>query len=298
MDPITHSLAGTVFFNLGFKRKFTLLVIIISSLAPDFDYITRLWGADVFLRYHRGITHGVFALIVVPVIIGLLFGYRKGFFYYTIISFFAYAIHLFLDLTNQYGTRILSPFDWEQYSLDLIFIIDPYVTLGFLFSLILLKLMKRKATVIAFITFILLFCYTGARYYLHGETEKFLREKVDAKIYKLCPLPNDFLRWWFIVKSGDKIQVGFADLFTQRICIQETYIRDESNPFIENSKNTRVVKNFLYFARFPYAEVKKDSEKITVIWRELSFSFRAGENFVAKVIYDMDGNELGSFFKF
>ncbi len=298
MDPVTHSLAGTAFYSLGFKRKLALLVIIISSIAPDFDYITRLWGADVFLRYHRGITHGVLALIVVPVIIGLIFGYKKGFLYYTTISFFAYAIHLLMDFTNQYGTRILSPFDWEQYSLDLIFIIDPYITIGLLLSFVLTKVMKRKALSIALVTFMLLSAYVGGRYYLHGETKKFLKERIDANLYKLCPLPNDFLRWWFIVQSGNKIQVGFADLFTQRICIHETYINDERNYFIEKSKKTRVVKNFLFFARFPYAEVKVDSEKITVVWHELSFSFRAGEHFIAKVIYDMNGNELGSFFKF
>lgn len=129
MDPITHTLAGATIFNLGFKRRFALWVILISSIAPDFDYITRLWGIDVFLRYHRGITHGILALFIIPLLIGLIFGHKKGFFYYTFLSFTAYALHLFLDLTNQYGTRILSPLDWEQYSLDLVFIIDPYVTL-------------------------------------------------------------------------------------------------------------------------------------------------------------------------
>jgi inner membrane protein len=144
----------------------------------------------------------------------------------------------------------------------------------------------------------LFFAYAGGRYYLHGETKKFLKDRLDANLHKLCPLPNDFLRWWFVTQSGDKIQVGFADLFTQRICIQETYIKDENNSFIEKSKDTRGVKNFLHFAQFPYAEIKTDSEKITVIWRELSFSFRAGDHFVVKVIYDTDGKELGSFFKF
>jgi inner membrane protein len=68
MDPITHGLAGTTIANLGFKRRFAFWVLIISSIAPDIDYITRIWGEDVFLRYHRGISHGILALFIVPLI--------------------------------------------------------------------------------------------------------------------------------------------------------------------------------------------------------------------------------------
>ncbi|MDP2279864.1 MAG: metal-dependent hydrolase, partial [Nitrospirota bacterium] len=111
MDPITHTLAGAALAQLGFKRKAAFWVLLISSIAPDLDYITRLWGVDIFLRYHRGITHGILALFLVPLIIAVIAGFRKGFFYYYFLSFLAYGIHIFMDLTNQYGTRVLSPFD-------------------------------------------------------------------------------------------------------------------------------------------------------------------------------------------
>jgi len=298
MDPITHGLTGVAINNLGFRRKAAFRAILLSSLAPDFDYITRFWGADVFLRYHRGITHGILALFIVPVIIGIIFGRKKDFFYYFFLAFLAYAAHLFMDLTTQYGTRILSPLDWQQYSFDLIFIIDPYITLGLLLSAILCKVKKKKSVAIALITVLLFFVYTGGRYYLHGKTRDFLRERLDANTYKVCPLPNDFLRWWFIAKSGNELKVGFADLFSQRICIQETYLTDRKDPFIERSKEIRVVKNFLYFAKYPYAEVMREKDKTIVIWRELAYSFRAGDHFVAKVIYDKEGHVLDSYFRF
>lgn len=108
----------------------------------------------------------------------------------------------------------------------------------------------------------------------------------------VCPLPNDFLRWWFIAKSGNEIKVGFSDLFTQRVCVQETYFIADKDPFIEISKKTKVVKNFLYFARYPYAEVKRDAGKVTVIWRELAYSFLPGEHFIAKVTFDNEGKGI------
>jgi len=112
MDPLTHALSGAVIHQLGFKRKAALFVLIFSAIAPDLDYITRFWGADIFLRYHRGITHGVLALVLFPAIIAFIFRKKGGFFYYYYsISFIAYGTHLLMDLTNQYGTRILSPLD-------------------------------------------------------------------------------------------------------------------------------------------------------------------------------------------
>ncbi len=298
MDPITHSLAGATIFNLGFRRKTAMWVLLLSSIAPDFDYITRFWGTDIFLRYHRGLTHGILALFVIPIIIGLIFGYRKGFFYYSFIAFIGYASHIFMDLTNQYGTRILSPLDWQQYSLDLMFIIDPYITIGLLLSVILCKFNKKRTIVIALITVFILIAYTGGRYYLHGKTKEFLRDRIDANTHTICPLPNDFLRWWFIAKSGNEIKVGFADLFTKRICVQETYRTTDIDPDIERSMKTRVVKNFLYFAKYPYAEVNSDAGKVTVVWRELAYSFMSGDHFVAKVVFDKEGKVMNSYFKF
>lgn len=297
MDPITHALAGVTFYNLGFKRKSSFFIILISSLAPDIDYITRIWGIDVFLRYHRGITHGIIALFTIPIIITLFFRDRKKFFYFYFLSFISYGIHLFLDLTNQYGTRILSPFDWQQYSFDLAFIIDPYITICLLISVIVCKSIKKKSIFIALITILFITVYFGCKYYLNLKSKEFLKENLKANTYRICPLPNDFLRWWFIIRDNNTIKVGFVDLFTKRICIQEIYHKNE-NPFIEKSKETRIVKNFLYFAQYPFAEVKSQGDIIIVIWKELSYSFRSGEHFVAKVIYDKDGKELGAYFHF
>jgi inner membrane protein len=298
MDPITHALSGAVIQQLGFKRKAALFVLIFSAIAPDLDYITRFWGTDVFLRYHRGITHGVLALFVFPAIMAFLFRKKGGFFYYYSISFLAYCVHLLMDLTNQYGTRILSPLDWNQYSLDLTFIIDPYITIGLLLAIILGRMNKQRATVIAICTVILFAGYIGGRAYLQKEVKQFLKTKMDANIYKVYPLPNDFLRWWFITRSGNETDTGFVDLFTKRVCTQDKYHMNNNNQAILESRKNRVVQNFLYFARYPYAEVKREHNRTIVTWKELSYSFMAGERFFTKVVMDKNGKVMESYFKF
>ncbi len=298
MDPFTHALSGAVIRQIGFKRKAALLVLLLSSVAPDLDYITRIWGIDVFLRYHRGITHGILALFAFPLLMGIIFRKKGGFFYYYFISFLGYATHLFFDLTNQYGTRILAPLDWSQYSLDLTFIIDPYITISLLLCVIMGRINKKKASLIAVCTVIFFAGYVGSRAYFKDSMTDFLKTRVDANIYKVYPLPNDFLSWWFIVKSGNEVTAGFADLFTKRVCIQEKFILDNSHPAIEKSRQTTFIKNFLYFARYPHAEVINSEKGITVIWRELSYSFLSGNRFTARVVMDKQGNVIESKFNF
>ncbi|MFZ5998166.1 MAG: metal-dependent hydrolase [Nitrospirota bacterium] len=299
MDPITHTLSGIVIRQLGFKRKAALFVIILSAIAPDFDYVTRFWGIDAFLRYHRGITHGVLALMVFPALMALMFGWKKReFFYYYFISFLGYGSHLLMDLTNQYGTRILSPIDWNKYSLDLTFIIDPYITIGLLLSVILGMTNKKRAALISLVTVVLLSGYIAGRSYLQGQVKDFLRNEVDANTYRVYPLPNDFLRWWFVTTSGDEVTTGFADLFTQRVYIQDKYRLTNDAPEIVESKKADVVRSFLYFSGYPYAEVKREQGKTIVLWKELSYSFLPGERFTAKVVIDKRGKVVESSFKF
>ena len=144
----------------------------------------------------------------------------------------------------------------------------------------------------------LLLSYAGGRYYLHNKTRDFLKARLEANTYRICPLPNDFLRWWFITKSGNEIKVGFADLFTQRIYVQDTFIVADKDPLIEQSKETSIVKNFLYFANFPYPEIKTDKNRRVVVWRELAYSFMPGDHFTAKVVFDENNKILRSEFKF
>ncbi len=300
MDPVTHALAGALIPKIGFKRKASLWVSIISSIAPDFDYITRFWGADTFLRYHRGITHGIIALFIFPIITGIIlkYNFKKGFLYYSFLSFIAYGLHLFMDLTNQYGVRIFSPLDWNLYSLDITFIIDPYITIGLVMSLTACYFNKKRRITISFLTFILFAFYINGKYYLKNVSEEFLRENMDEYVYRLCPLPNDFFRWWFVSKTGNILKVGFVDLFTKRVYIQDRLRYSETEPEILLSKSTKTVKNFLYFAQFPYSEIKRQGNETTVVWRELSYAFLPGDHFVAKVIYNRNGKVIQSYFKF
>lgn len=298
MDPITHSLAGIAikqaFFN---KNNIAILIAIIASILPDIDYVTKIWGTDVLLRYHRGITHGVLALLLMPLLLAMIFKNKLGFVKSFVIAFICYGLHILFDVSNQYGTRALSPLDWNQYSLELNFIIEPWVSIPLLVSFIAGLMNKKRASIIAIAVMILVTTVFASRYYLQTEARALLKKNIDSNIYKIYPLPNDFLTWSFLTKTSDEINIGIVDILSKRVVKVEVFKLNYNDPMIELSKKNRVIENFLYFASYPHAKVIRENNRITVIWRDLAYSYLSGNRFTAKVIYDLNGNVLEAGFK-
>ncbi len=298
MDPVTHALSGMVIQQLGFRRKAAVFVLVLSALLPDIDYISRFWGVAALLQYHRGISHGILALAVVPLIMGFIFRNKGGFFYYYFLSLLGYGSHLLLDLTTQYGVQILSPLDWNRYSLDLTFIVDPYISIGLLAAVILGRMNKRRAAVIAASAVLLIAGYLGGKAYLQERARLFLKAGADANVYRVYPLPSGVLRWWYVTKAGDEISTGIVDLFMEKTFTYQKYRMDWTDPAIIDSKGNKVVRGFLLFAQNPYAEVRRVHGVATVRWKDLSYSFLPGERFTAEVAMDGKGKIVKSGFKF
>jgi len=282
MDPVTHTLSGFVLSKTISKNKIILAIILVSSLIPDIDILLRLHSRELFLMYHRGITHGIGALFLFPLLPAIIFRKKLGFFKTYATSFIAYGLHLFLDLTNQYGTKILSPLDWNSYNLSLTFIIDPYVLIPLLLAVLLAIKFKKQAKFLYIFSMVFIVLYIGTKAYLKAEAKDFLKQKIEAHQYRVYPLPNDFLRWWFVAKHSEEYITGFVDLFTKRVYIDEKY-KIKNDPAIVKSKEAEAVKALLSFAKHPVAELKHEGDITVVLWRELSYGFLPDDRFTAKV---------------
>ncbi len=282
MDPITHTLSGIIFGKTVSKDRILILTLIISSLLPDLDMILLLHSKELFLTFHRGITHGILALLILPLIFALIFKKRHGFFKVYAISFTGYALHLFLDLTNQYGTKILSPIDWTSFSLSLTFIVDPYILLPFLFAVVLSIKFKKQTKFLFILSIAFVAIYISVKVYLKSEAREFLKQKIEAHQYRVYPLPNDFLRWWFVARHADEYITGFVDLFAERVYIDEKY-PIKNDEAVKKSKEAEAVKALINFAKHPVAGVKKEGDVTVVIWKELSYAYLPSDRFTAKV---------------
>lgn len=282
MDPVTHALSGYVLGKTLSNNRTLVIIFLIFSLLPDIDILLRIHSKELFLTHHREITHGILALFLFPMIPVMIFMKKFGLFKVYFAGFLGYLTHLLLDLTNQYGTKILSPFDWNSYGLALTFIIDPYVTLPLLIAVVLSIKFKKRAKILFVLSLVFIIAYIGTKAYIKKEAKDFLKQKVEAHQYRLYPLPNDFLQWWFVARYHDEYTTGLVDLFSKRVYVDQKY-KIKNDASIIKSKESQSVKALLSFAKHPAAQVKQDGDTILVIWKELSYGFLPNDRFSAKV---------------
>jgi inner membrane protein len=143
VDSLTHSLFAVTLGRTPLGRGGgTTVALVVASNMPDIDIVATAWGALDYLRWHRGPTHGSLAIVGLALpaagIAWLWNRFREKrsgatlwpparFSRLFLISMLGIALHLAMDVTTSYGTRLLSPFDWTWYSLDWMPITDIYL---------------------------------------------------------------------------------------------------------------------------------------------------------------------------
>lgn len=144
MDPICHSLAGAAIGEAGLKHRTSLglATLILAANAPDID-VAVLATDTLQMYFRRGWTHGVLAMVVLPILLtGLMLLWdryvrqrrahppppanARGL---LLLSYVGVLSHPFLDFLNSYGVRLLKPFSDRWFYGDALFIVDPWMYL-------------------------------------------------------------------------------------------------------------------------------------------------------------------------
>ncbi len=144
MDPLAHTLAGATLAETRLRDSTPLAApaLILGANAPDIDAVTMFISRDLALGFRRGWTHGVLAMVVLPVVLTLLLllldralsrwrgrepRARAG--PLLALGTLAVVSHPLLDWLNTYGVRFLMPFDGTWFYGDALFVVDPWVWL-------------------------------------------------------------------------------------------------------------------------------------------------------------------------
>ena len=141
MDNVTHTLFGATLARTPLNRagRGTTAALILASNAPDIDIVTTIDGALSYLEWHRGPTHGPLGVVGSARLSRESSGPAAACSTATgrrpmppsdrsrCVSIVGVLCHVLMDLPTSYGTRLLSPFDWHWFAVDLMPIIDIYL---------------------------------------------------------------------------------------------------------------------------------------------------------------------------
>ena len=131
MDTLTHGLIGRLGARAIWPEKSNLVnLVTLCSVLPDLDVLLPGSGLE-YLRDHRGISHSLIGAVAgagVITEIARRTGLKTESFgrIYTA-CLFGLLIHIIFDVVTTFGTLIFAPFSTHRASIDLLFIIDPYL---------------------------------------------------------------------------------------------------------------------------------------------------------------------------
>lgn len=336
MDPLTHVATGVLISQLvpGPSRFWGALAGAAFALMPDVDYFLVWTDRLAFIRHHRGCTH---SLAAIPLLalggagVSAAFGGKEWFRPLFLLGVAVLASHLLLDLATSYGTQIFSPLSRRKFSLDWIFIIDPYFTFillaGALAALCSPGWGRRVGSVcLAGAVAYLLICGYYHHQALSLARQVFKKEAQAGAAVAALPQPFSCRRWQliaarpreikqalvqlpYLARAGlnggvREVQAATASLPCPRAPAAD-YLPPESliiqdwqaaNPPLAAyaPEAQRLLELYLDFARFPLlARAEPQGEGFLLDWVDLRFTVPGRAfPFVLQLYLDAQGNLL------
>ena len=309
MDNLCHSLVGAALSEAGLKKRTALATatLVIGANLPDVDVLAYFWGSNEALGFRRGWTHGVLALALWPFILtGIMLAWdrfvrRRGrpeaepadaraLFLLSVISILS---HPFLDWLNTYGMRWLMPFRDVWYYGDVLFIVDPWISLalatGWLWSRYRSKRSLPQAERPAFVALAAVCLYIAALWGIQlaaRSTARTTLTEQGLEIDRLMagPLPVTPFRRQIVVDSGGGYALGTVDRFQYLPGQPPTIAKNEGHPAIARAAATREGEIFLHWARFPFFLVEEAPDAWIVRMTDARYTLNPGTGFGALTV--------------
>lgn len=302
MDPVTHGLTGAALANAGFRQRVgyqATLALTAGALLPDIDIFWSSAQSVVALETHRGITHSFVGAVGFAVALGFLlrfFGPEKRWVRLSALSLLGIVFgHLFLDLITSYGIQLYLPFSKARPALDLVFIIDPFLTLSLLAALGAALFWRRSAALISRLALGVMIFYLasmGVSQFaaVTGMRQLLQSQGVTPRRVEALPWPYNPLRWQGFAEDGDKYWKGDIQLWRGRIALTPV-AKGPENGMVARARGQKDVQTFLWFARFPVVAFWQDGGRSVVEYRDLRFSqsIRSRDPFVLRVVFSPSG---------
>jgi len=320
LDNVTHSLTGLFLSQAGLNRvtMHGTALLILAANAPDIDILGLAGGRLNYFHFHRHFTHSLIfapvlaAILVALFLLGLRLTHRPSIpwlpAYFVVLI--GIASHLLLDLTNNYGERLLLPFSGRWLAGDICAIYDLWIFAFFFLCLaapLLSKLVGGEigaptrrlypSRAFPWLALIFFLIYDGGRFVLHQRALAILdaRQYDEAPALRVAAFPNPSnpLRWQGLAETATTYRMYDLNLvgsFNPQQA-QVAFKAEPSSP-IDEANRTEPFRILANFARFPIWSVIPTGSGTQVTLIDMRFPFNA------QAELDQSGKILTSAFHF
>ena len=279
MDNLCHTLVGAALGEAGLKRRtrFGNAVLMISANLPDLDVLVFATSTPA-VSFRRGWTHGILAQLLLPIALTAVTmvinrirpapatrppddvpPFRAA--WVLVLSYIGVFSHVLLDYLNNYGVRLLAPFDWRWFYGDAVFIVDPWLWLV-LGAGTWLSWKRRRAApargALVFATAYTVAMLLSARAAREAVVRTWEQARGTAPVALMVgPRPITPFTRDVIVDAGDHYETGLFSWTTDGVTFEGQRIPKNADlPPVRTAAEMPSVRAFLTWARFPFWTVE------------------------------------------
>lgn len=300
VDNLTHTLVGAALGYAGLNRRTGLAMpaLMVAANLPDIDVACGLFGEGLSGR--RGWTHGPVGLLVLPAMLALVLAWYDRWQERTgrrppsrapvqlkalmLLSYIGAISHPVLDLMNSWGIRLLMPFSERWFYGDALFIADPWIWLALGGGIWLSRQRaRREASAVAtpaIASLLAVTLYSSAMALAGRAAENRVALQLTEmglgapqRVLANPVFANPFRRQ-IIVQLGDRY--GFGDfhwLRSPQLTLDRSLVPTnmDAAAIPLSARQDRAVVDFLYWARYPFADIRPVPGRVKVALGDARF---------------------------
>lgn len=277
MDNLTHTLAGATLAKAGFD-KYTpraLSTLMIASNFPDID--VAVFATNTLpMSFRRGWTHGVLAMAVLPAVLaGVMYALDRagrsqakaklrGL---LLLSYIGVLLHVFMDVLNTYGVRLLKPFSDRWFYGDALYIVDPILYVLFAGALL---AGRKRGPRLPRLGFMLAAAYMllmlGSNVWARAVVRDGLERagRPSSMRMMVTPVAGNPLRREVILDVGPRYEKGFLWFDPLPHFRPAGYGVDTNaeHPMAQQAAQTETGRGYLLWSRFPFFVVDPTRSRV------------------------------------
>jgi inner membrane protein len=205
-----------------------------------------------------------------------------------ILSYVGVLSHVGLDLLNNYGVRLLAPFDWRWFYGDTSYIIDPWLWLTLGTGIWIARRRTtptpaRGAVIVATLYVAAMWC---SAWLARGIVIERWRSThaVEPQALMVGPLPITPFQRQVIVDAGRHYETGTFEWLPSRVTFDPTVVpKNDDDPRVRRARDAPNIRAFLVWSRFPFWTIEATPDGARVSVSDMRFAGR-GSLFVQSVV--------------